>query len=67
MSTATGISASRYAAIENGRKKPNPTERDLIERFLRSKFEEILLTEGPIPDWLQTRDTRKVGAGRLGD
>jgi len=52
VASATGVSAGRVAAIETGRREANPTERRLIEGFLRVKFEEVLKTDGPAPDWL---------------
>jgi hypothetical protein len=51
-SLATGISATRLSAIEIGRTQPNGTEIRLIESFLRAKFQTVLETEGPAPDWL---------------
>jgi hypothetical protein len=53
VASATGISSSRIAAIETGRRAPNPTERRLLERFLQDKFRFVMNMDGPLPDWLQ--------------
>jgi hypothetical protein len=54
VSSATGISPNRIAAIEVGLRMPNPTERRLIERFLQDKLRMVLAMDGPVPDWLRT-------------
>jgi hypothetical protein len=53
VASSTGISASRVAAIETGRREPNPTEQRLIERFLRDNLRAVLEMDGPVPDWLR--------------
>jgi transcriptional regulator with XRE-family HTH domain len=55
VASATGISASRLQAIENCRREPNPTERRLLEGFLRDKLACVLAIDGPPPDWLRQR------------
>lgn len=52
VASATGISASRIAAIETGLRAPNATERRLLERFLRDKLEMTFAMDGPLPSWL---------------
>ena len=53
VASATGISANRVAAIETGRRAPNPTERRLLERFLQDKLRFVIEMDGPIPQWLR--------------
>jgi hypothetical protein len=53
VASATGISSSRIAAIETGRRAPNPTERRLLERFLQDKLRFVETMDGPVPDWLR--------------
>ncbi len=59
VSLATGVSESRIAQIETGRREPNPTEARLIESFLRAKLKMILESEGPIPDWMARANDRQ--------
>jgi hypothetical protein len=53
VASATGVSAGRIAAIETGRREPNPTERRLIERFLQDKLRMVLEMDGPAPEWMR--------------
>jgi hypothetical protein len=52
VSWATGVTEGRYAAIENGKREPNDTERRLIESFLRDRLQIVLDMEGPFPSWI---------------
>jgi hypothetical protein len=52
VSWATGVTQSRYAAIENGKREPNDTERRLIESFLRDRLQIVLDMEGSFPSWI---------------
>jgi hypothetical protein len=54
VASATGVSAGRIAAIETGRRDPNPTERRLIEHFLQDKLRTVLEMDGPAPEWMRT-------------
>lgn len=63
VSAATGIAVARLVAIETGRRSPNPTERRLLERFLRDRLRVTFELEGPVPPWLRTRDVEiRLGA-----
>lgn len=61
VSSATGISPSRIAAIEVGLRQPNPTERRLLERFLQDKLRMILAMDGPVPAWLRAPSVSITG------
>jgi hypothetical protein len=61
VSSATGISSSRIADIEVGRRQPNPTERRLLERFLQDKLRMVLAMDGPPPPWLRTPSVSITG------
>ena len=63
VSSATGISPNRLAAIEVGLRAPNPTERRLIERFLQDKLRMILAMDGPVPEWLRVSSVALPGGG----
>lgn len=61
VSAATGIGVARLVAIETGRRAPNPTERRLIERFLRDRLRVVFELDGPIPAWLETLSVARQG------
>ena len=63
VSSATGISPSRIAAIEVGLRQPNPTERRLLERFLQDKLRAVFAMDGPVPDWLRVPSMVLTGGG----
>jgi hypothetical protein len=63
VSSATGISPTRIAAIEVGLRAPNPTERRLLERFLQDKLRMVLAMDGPVPDWLRVPSISLTGGG----
>jgi hypothetical protein len=67
VSLATGVSEYRYVAIETGRREPNPTERRLIESFLRDKLQSIVEMEGPVPSWLDGSHDDKTATNLLGE
>ena len=59
----TGVSAGRYAAIETGRREPNPTEQRLIEHFLQDKLRVVFEIDGPVPPWLRDGSSNAIAGG----
>jgi len=66
VSSATGISPGRIAAIEVGLRVPNATERRLLERFLQDKLRMVISLDGPLPDWLRTPSAALAETSRDG-
>jgi transcriptional regulator with XRE-family HTH domain len=64
VASATGVSAGRIAAIETGRREPNPTERRLIEHFLQDKLRMVLEMDGPAPEWMRPPSKALAEASR---
>jgi transcriptional regulator with XRE-family HTH domain len=67
VASATGISPTRLAAIETGRRKPNDVERRLLESFLRARLKIVLDMDGPMPEWVSTKTSGRLTAGEGAD